>query len=182
MHRYAFDTAVQILPVPELVPFRLTQTLQGALLPHDAIHILTVLIEASLRSLRAGAVVLQGIMEVFCREPVSDWAAEVGRLRTHVDASTHVQTKVAWSLQKLAGRHPAAIMEDELAPQHEGRSHWEALRRNVWGEGGIRARAEKRMIDAAASLSPAQQAECLLDMATDPNLLGRMYYGWKPWL
>lgn len=159
------------------------------MLPHDATHVLGPLVEAALGSLRAGAVVLQGIMEAFCREPVSDWVAEVGRLRG-LDADAHVQHKVGWSLQKLAGRHPAAIMEEELAARHMGKEHWKALRRHVWGmgdeqeRGGVppRPRAAREMIDAAASLTPAQQAACLIDMATDPNVLGRMWVGWKPWL
>ncbi len=31
-------------------------------------------------------------------------------------------------------------------------------------------------------LTPDQQAGCLLDMATDENILGRAFMGWRPWL
>ena len=31
-------------------------------------------------------------------------------------------------------------------------------------------------------LSEEEQAACLLDMATDANILGRAYRGWRPWL
>lgn len=32
------------------------------------------------------------------------------------------------------------------------------------------------------SLSPSEQALILCDMATDPNLLGRSFFGWSPYL
>lgn len=38
--RYSFGTAVQALPIPELMPFRLTRQMVGPLYPHDAIALL----------------------------------------------------------------------------------------------------------------------------------------------
>lgn len=34
----------------------------------------------------------------------------------------------------------------------------------------------------AAGLSVEQQVQCLLDQAMDPNVLGRVYVGWEPWM
>ena len=34
--RYSFDTGVSVLPIPELMPFRLTQQMLGVLEPLDA--------------------------------------------------------------------------------------------------------------------------------------------------
>lgn len=31
-------------------------------------------------------------------------------------------------------------------------------------------------------LSVEDQVDCLLDQATDPNLLGRVWIGWEPWI
>ncbi len=33
-----------------------------------------------------------------------------------------------------------------------------------------------------ADRQPLEQAGCLLDMATDENILGRAFMGWRPWL
>lgn len=33
----------------------------------------------------------------------------------------------------------------------------------------------------AAGLSVEQQVDCLLDQATDANVLGRVWAGWEPW-
>ena len=34
----------------------------------------------------------------------------------------------------------------------------------------------------ALGLTVEQQVACLLDQATDPNLLGRVWGGWEPWV
>lgn len=34
----------------------------------------------------------------------------------------------------------------------------------------------------ASGLSVEQQVECLLDQAMDPNVLGRVWMGWEPWV
>lgn len=34
----------------------------------------------------------------------------------------------------------------------------------------------------ASGLSVEQQVDCLLDQAMDPNVLGRVWMGWEPWV
>lgn len=34
----------------------------------------------------------------------------------------------------------------------------------------------------AAGLSVEKQVDCLLDQAMDPNVLGRVWVGWEPWV
>ena len=34
----------------------------------------------------------------------------------------------------------------------------------------------------ASGLSVEDQVACLLNQATDPNILGRMWQGWEPWV
>lgn len=43
-------------------------------------------------------------------------------------------------------------------------------------EHNVRARV------AAAGLSVENQVDCLIDQATDPNVLGRVWAGWEPWV
>lgn len=33
-----------------------------------------------------------------------------------------------------------------------------------------------------SGLSVEKQVDCLLDQATDPNVLGRVWIGWEPWM
>ena len=34
----------------------------------------------------------------------------------------------------------------------------------------------------ASGLTVSQQVDCLLDLATDANILGRSWVGWEPWM
>lgn len=34
----------------------------------------------------------------------------------------------------------------------------------------------------ASGLSVEQQVQCLIEQASDPNLLGRTWLGWEPWM
>lgn len=34
----------------------------------------------------------------------------------------------------------------------------------------------------AEGLTVEKQVDCLLDQATDPNVLGRAWVGWEPWM
>ncbi len=58
VRRYAFGTATQVLPVPELMPFRLTRQLAGALAPYDATAVLHRPLAAALSALRDGGAIL----------------------------------------------------------------------------------------------------------------------------
>lgn len=176
-YRYAFDTSVQVLTIPEVVPMRLTQCLRGALLPHTAVDVLHPLMEAAMICMRDGMVVLGGLMEVLCREPVVNWSRELSRLRGEVEAGDHARTKVQWALDKLAGRHPAELMVEQLRSRHSTKAYWALLEASVRG-----VPQEDRRAGLGAVLNPGEQVSCLLEMATDPNLLGRMYVGWQPWL
>ena len=57
--RYSFGTAVQVLPIPELMPFRLTRQMIGALEPHDALALLQGPCTLALTALCSGKDILE---------------------------------------------------------------------------------------------------------------------------
>ena len=57
--RYSFGTAVQVLPIPELMPFRLTRQMTGALQPHDALALLQAPCTLAMMALRSGKDILE---------------------------------------------------------------------------------------------------------------------------
>ena len=71
---YSFGTGA-LLPVPELIPFRLTRELEAPLEPVGARSVLTSHLETTLRTLRQprARAPLLGLLEAFVREPVLDW-------------------------------------------------------------------------------------------------------------
>ena len=90
-----------------------------------------------------------------------------------------------WTMQvdnarrKLAGEHPADIMLQELTAKHSNTAHWPALQAVVKGDANHNYRTT---VVSGHKLSVDEQVRCLLDQATDPNILGRSWQGWKPWL
>ena len=59
MCRYSFGTAVQVLPIPELMPFRLTRQMAGVLQPHDALALLQAPCTLAMTALRSGKDILE---------------------------------------------------------------------------------------------------------------------------
>ena len=66
----------------------------------------------------------------------------------------------------------------ELTAKHANGAHWKALQAIVKGD----ATQNFRATVAGEHLSVEEQIRCLLDQATDPNILGRTWQGWKPYL
>jgi DNA-dependent protein kinase catalytic subunit len=91
----------------------------------------------------------------------------------------------------LNGENPAYITVSELkesvhAPQvcfhltetQITQEYFKNLQRIVLGDAkdNIRANVKEKCS------SPKEQVDCLVDQATDPNILGRTYFGWAPWV
>ncbi|GLI70663.1 hypothetical protein VaNZ11_015600, partial [Volvox africanus] len=112
-------------------------------------------------------------------------------------------TRVDIALRKLARLHPSLIMVEELRCRHGVTPHFEALCGIVRGDGGGDAanavagsdggrkdnsggrtayRARFGLLERSGPLTPEEQARCLIDLATDYAVLGRMYLGWRPYL
>ena len=64
---------LQLLPVPELMPFRLTRQFVNLLFPLKDLGPYKLTIIAVLRALRNNSDVLMNTMDVFVNEPLVDW-------------------------------------------------------------------------------------------------------------
>ncbi|KAG5192986.1 kinase-like domain-containing protein [Tribonema minus] len=211
----AFGFATSHLPVPELIPFRLTRQLRGALAPLDAVGLMRDHMCAAARALRAAGEGLLNAMDVFLHEPILDWAGGVKRSQDDVKAelssgsdvvdlismpsagadsigggggggsaySSEARRKVGNARAKLAGAHPSAVVVADLehnaaVAKFKSLAAWSAV---AWGEGSGAARAGAAHC-GAATLSAAAQVDCLIDLATDPDVLGRAWIGLALWL
>ncbi len=70
---HAFGSAVQLLPIPELMPFRLTPQLLGVLQPLDATGLLKRSMTYVLGALRENQSLLIQTMKIFVDDPTVDW-------------------------------------------------------------------------------------------------------------
>ena len=66
----------------------------------------------------------------------------------------------------------------DLEHGHEKKTEFNYLKAFLIGNKTSNIRA--RVGEKCASVE--EQVDCLIDHATDPNILGRTYHGWEPWV
>ncbi|XP_068160133.1 DNA-dependent protein kinase catalytic subunit [Antennarius striatus] len=185
---HAFGSATQFLPVPELMPFRLTQQFVNLMEPLKESGLVQSVMVHSLRAYSTESDLLLNTMDVFVKEPSLDWKNfELKQLKKGGSWTKEVNTKeISWyplqkvnfARRKLEGANPAAITSDELKLGFEKDGAFSGMQSVALGmkEHNIRAQLP------ASGLSVEKQVDCLLDQAMDPNVLGRVWVGWESWI
>ncbi|KAJ5076723.1 DNA-dependent protein kinase catalytic subunit [Anaeramoeba ignava] len=184
---YSFGTGVQLIPIPELVPFRMTPQLTNLFRPLETNGIIQQTMLHTLRVLRENQEILLNVMDIFLKEPLLDWyqfADKISKLKKDKKISAKPNwfplEKIEIAKRKLDGDHPSEIMNQELdSSVHTDKPFYPQIKNIVFGDPSFNFRAQ---ISQKVKLSVHDQVQCLLDQATDPNLLGRMYVGFQAWV
>ncbi|XP_062935178.1 DNA-dependent protein kinase catalytic subunit [Cynocephalus volans] len=185
---HAFGSATQFLPVPELMPFRLTRQFISLMLPMKETGLMYSVMVHALRAFRSDPDLLINTMDVFVKEPSFDWKNFEQKMLKKggswvqeinvTEKNWYPRQKICYAKRKLAGANPAVITCDELLLGHE--------KSPAFGDYLAVARGNKdhnvRAQEPESGLSEETQAKCLIDQATDPNILGRTWEGWEPWM
>ena len=200
---HAFGSATYLLPQPELMGVRLTRQLTSVLLPLDTGVLLRSSMVHVLRALRGARSELLRVMDVFVSEPLLDWANHARKLNAEqrralnaadVDAerpadfqpgtevsNAWVRNRMAAVEAKLSGGSSAHVTLSEVRLSTirllTSDVAQDRIREVVLGPAG-----SLRRTLPASGLSPEQQVDVLIEQATDPEILGRTYFGWRPWL
>ncbi|XP_029034556.2 DNA-dependent protein kinase catalytic subunit-like [Osmia bicornis bicornis] len=177
----AFDAGVD-QRIPELMPFRLTPQILGLLKPFSEKDLLGAIMIHTLRAIRNEQGPILSCMDVFVHEPLN-WTEHINKtLRENEEDVADVKwvpmKKIEAVIKKLNGIKPSLITLDQLKEQHND-ACIHRYRAIVTGDDDIK-RTRAKMKDNF--LTPEEQVECLLDQATDLNILGRTSAGWRPWL
>lgn len=204
----AFGKGVWQSPVPELVPFRLTRQMFGALSPLDSEALLKRSMTCAMFALRANKHVLKQTLHIFIQDPTMDWivdskdrqgqsAAVADGAALSAGSAGFLQERMQIFDSKLAGAHPCDVMLREVdcntwVHVKKSRSGFESILnrcRNTGAaatggdEGGARGRAGA--FDSGYShnkyLGAADQVDALVRLATHPAALSRIWEGWAPW-
>ncbi|KAI6646753.1 DNA-dependent protein kinase catalytic subunit [Oopsacas minuta] len=180
---HAFGSATQFLPYPELMPFRLTPQFASLMFPHKDSGLLRSCMQHALRSLRESPELLLSTMDIFVKEPSLDWQQNARAQAKKQGENVNIEDKfpkqkVDTARQKLLGYNPAYVMLTDLKLGHEKSVEFSALKRILMGESRDNIRA--RVGEKCSSVN--EQIACLIDHATDPNILGRTWHGWEPWV
>ncbi|XP_071410665.1 DNA-dependent protein kinase catalytic subunit isoform X2 [Pithys albifrons albifrons] len=185
---YAFGAATQFLGVPELMPFRLTRQFVNLMMPVKEWGLIYSVMVHALRAYRSDPDLLISTMDVFVKEPSLDWKNfEQRQLKKGGTWIKEINTsevnwyplqKVRYVRRKLTGANPAIITCDELRLGHEKLPCYKDFAAVARGNANHDLRAK----EPEAGLSEETQVRCLIDQATDPNILGRVWEGWEPWM
>ncbi|XP_025836118.1 DNA-dependent protein kinase catalytic subunit-like [Agrilus planipennis] len=175
----AFGVGTQILGVPELIPFRLTPHIVNLLKPLDCHGLFQETMIHSLRAFRKNRQVLLATMSVFLKEPSLEWLDYAKNSELKNDSETwYPEQKILHCREKLEGVNPAKIMIEEL---QAGNSPFvEGFIDLVKGDPQYNVRATTTT--TGNKLSEEDQVKCLIDQATDENILGRQWLGLEMWI
>ncbi|CAN8029863.1 unnamed protein product [Ixodes persulcatus] len=194
---YAFGLAAQasrefsFLPIPELMPFRLSPQYLGLLEPLGKEGPLASAMQDALRALRAGAESILDVLDVFVQEPTVDWMRLAKRQQAgsspqaskrqrgkEVSLDWFPRQKVSIVRQKLEGGHPSYILRQTI---NEGKTKHFATR-EVQCNPFITCNGSDSFYSQNTIIPEPQCVDCLLEQATDPAILGLTWTGWEPWL
>ena len=188
----AFGAALN-LPIPEMMPIRLTKQILGVFNPFDGTLLLKGFMKMVLSSLRKNRELIYPVMSVFINEPIAEWTAAnklLKRSATNInglsnddisdnDAAGVPENKVNIAKLKLQGGNTANIMVKEMiltSNTHNDKPYFEEMKKIIFGPPESR-RYELRNSDV---LTVSDQIDCLIDHATDKEILARAYVGWAP--
>lgn len=166
----AFDQGRQ-LGIPELVPFRLTRDMVDGLGTSGVEGVFRRCSEETLRVLREDSNVIMTVLGVFKTDPLYSWTVHPLKLRRKqqetVPAATARSTRPGpdtHSTMDTAGGMEDQPMETDTVEKLAERA----------------LASVARKLDK--SLSVSHDVQELISQATDPNNLGKIYFGWRPWL
>eukprot|EP01134_Creolimax_fragrantissima_P008139 CFRG8139T1 len=183
---HSLGSATIMLPVPELVPFRLTRQMTKFFHPHNINGLVRVAMITSMKALHAERNLILRIMDVFVNEPLAEWGSMArrqrndDRLHSDVELSWYPRQKIAVVKKKLCFSHPKVVMAEELElNKNISNQTLNAALKVLSGDDRYDIRAR---IETSDTLTAEQHVDCLIDMATDANILGRTWEGWEPWM
>ena len=173
-----FESATQFLGTPELVPFRMSPQIASVMQPLGTNGIPRETMVACLQAMVDSKNLLLAAIEAFVKEPTNDWLQFV-RLQ---EKSTSIEKVELYSSerielisQKLAGINPCVVIQWALNKNQRLKANEKKLLSEA-----VSGTDMKRSSLPRYELTVPQQVDVLLDLATDPNILGRTYYGWTP--
>lgn len=136
-----------------------------------------------MKALRKQKHVILSAMDVFVKEPMIGWlniAQEKAQSNFEISTDFDPEEKVRNAERKLEGVNPVAVILRELCEGvlKKDKGYLAACELAVKGnhQENVRSRMPQE------GLTVEQQVECLLDLASDFNVLGRLYYGLEPWV
>jgi len=163
---YSFGAGL-LLPVPELMPVRLTRAFVGVGQPMsgpDAAGYYRESFESGLDSARKSRTNIISACDLFMREPLTDWSPDVGT----------VEARIANVKDKLAGVHPGLVMLKELSANKAQWVKQLLVNKRSWLIELLQCPCGQDLLDVSS------QANAITALSISSNILGRVWQGWSP--
>lgn len=165
----AFDQG-KLLPIPELVPFRLTRDIVDAMGLHGVEGVYRRCCQETLRVMREGASVIETVLQVFKYDPLYDWTqnpVKVIRAQAHATSQEPSSSNDSSAFDATNQRR---VLQQPKSPEGGGKDVAELL-----AERAIGTVMEK----LSTSLSVEYTVNDLMMQARDPVNLGAIFSGWQ---
>ncbi|CAF3123119.1 unnamed protein product [Rotaria sp. Silwood2] len=183
----AFNAATIHLPVPELIPIRLTRQLTQLMSPIGTAGLFRATMIHTMNALRENSDLLLSTMDVFIKEPLIEWMEHALKTKTNILRSddTYAKDRIKSARLKLNGINPAVIIGSDLKLNSFLRSSnlKEARRQMEKVVGGDQIDSKRAQIllkynsNRYHKLTVDEQIDCIIDQATDVDILGRSWAG-----
>ncbi|XP_030758784.1 DNA-dependent protein kinase catalytic subunit-like [Sitophilus oryzae] len=132
----------------------------------------------TLKSLKQNRDPLLATMNVFIQEPTLDWLenSKLTEIAQSNNAEWYPLQKIIQAEKKLNGAHSRAILIEDLRASPYRKLKPEYFEKYIsYVEGDSRLSLDR-------TFTVEEQVNVLIDHATDQNLLGRMYVGWRSYI
>lgn len=192
----AFGHATTNIPVPELIPIRLTRQILKLIAPLEQHGLFESSMFHCLNALRENNDLLMCILDVFIKEPSIDW---IGNAIKIAKKNLNEEMKVTVGIQyakdrvnsvrnKLYGINPCVIMQNDLLNGiHKDSKYLKYFLNVLMGSNYVdecgnmmeRSRLLKEKGEKYR-LSVQEQVNCIIEQSTDVNILSRTWIGWQP--
>ncbi|CAF4003683.1 unnamed protein product, partial [Rotaria magnacalcarata] len=190
----AFNAATIHLPVPELIPIRLTRQLIQLMSPIGTDGLFRATMIQTMNALRENSDLLLSTMDVFIKEPLMEWMEHALKASKQVTQSesptvrsddTYAKDRIKSARLKLNGINPSVILGSDLKLNNFLRPSAlkDALRQMEKVVGGDQIRNKRAQIlmqyesNRYHKLTVDEQIDCIIDQATDVDILGRSWAG-----
>jgi DNA-dependent protein kinase catalytic subunit len=190
----AFGDGTSRLPIPELMPFRLSPQMQFVFAPLQAKFILRRRMASVFSALREKSSEILSLCEVFVKDRLLN-IASLGNSRDSfqeegalLDNIRHDISALQLSLTQRPSLQKYLAMKTKLKFLHPGDQIVELLESNPHLEKQMAIRCKLVELlqpycrQGNRSLSPLEYSDLLLDMAMDFRLTGIAFRGWQAWM
>ncbi|KAF2367034.1 NUC194 [Trinorchestia longiramus] len=173
-----FETATQFLSHPELMPFRMSPQIVNVAQPLSTKGIIRESMVSCMQALVSHKRVILAAVEAFVKEPTQGWLRFVQRQEGTVSEKgieLYSAKRMEFISEKLSGINPCQIIDWAVRHNTSLDSATKSFLSTV-----VQGKDEKRESSKKTGLSVPEQVDTLLELAMDPNILGRTYPGWSP--